>query len=168
MLTLVSGLPGSGKSFFASRLAERLNAAYINSDRVRRELLATGKYSFEDKFRIYRHMAERAVKLVRQGKDVVVDATFYHQSMRDLFMEAALQNQCPVRFIMIEASEELVKERLSRPRTDSEADLGVYQTIKARFEEFTQPYLRLESEADNIEQMLAAAVDYLTGNNGKC
>ena len=166
-MTLVCGLPGSGKSFFASRLAARINADYINSDRVRKELLAMGRYSFEDKLRIYQHMAERAAALISQGKDVVVDATFYHHTMRELFMEAALQDQCPVRFIVIVASEALVRERLSRPRTESEADLGVYQTMKAQFEKFTQPHLRLQSEANNIEQMLAAAVEYLTGNHGE-
>lgn len=166
-MTLVCGLPGSGKSFFASRLATRINAEYINSDQVRKELLAMGRYSFEDKLRIYQHMAERAAALISQGKDVVVDATFYHHSMRELFMEAALQDQCPVRFIVIVASEALVRERLSRPRTDSEADLGVYQTMKAQFEDFTQPHLRLQSEEDNIQPMLAAAVDYLTVTNGK-
>lgn len=165
-MILICGLPGSGKSFFASRLAAKLNADYISSDRVRKELLATGRYSFEDKLRIYRRMAERAGALVRQGKDVVMDATFHHHSMRELFTRAALQNRCPVRFIVIVASDALVKERLSRPRTDSEADLGVYQTIKAQFEKLTQPHLRLQSEADNIEQMLAAAVDYLTVANG--
>lgn len=166
-MTLVCGLPGSGKSFFASRLATRINAEYINSDQVRKELLAMGRYSFEDKLGIYQHMAERAAALISQGKDVVVDATFYHHSMRELFMEAALQDQCPVRFIVIVASEALVRERLSRPRTDSEADLGVYQTMKAQFEDFTQPHLRLQSEEDNIQPMLAAAVDYLTVTNGK-
>lgn len=167
MMILVCGLPGSGKSFFASRLAAKLNAEYINSDRVRKALLAAGRYSFEDKLRIYQHMAERAVTLARQGRDVVLDATFYHHTMRELFTQAALQNRCPVRFIVIVASEALVKERLSRPRTDSEADLGVYQTMKAQFEKFTQPHLRLQSEADNIEQMLTVAVDYLTVTNGK-
>jgi predicted kinase len=167
MMILVCGLPGSGKSFFASRLANRLKADYISSDRVRIALLATGRYSFEDKLRIYRHMAERAATLVKRGKDVVVDATFYHHSMRELFIEVALQNQCAVRFIVIMASEALVKERLSRSRIDSEADLGVYQTMKAQFEKFTQPHLRLQAQADNIEQMLLAAIDYLIDTDGK-
>lgn len=166
-MTLVCGLPGSGKSFFASRLAARINADYINSDRVRKELLAMGRYSLEDKLRIYQHMAGRAAALGSQGKDVVVDATFYHHTMRQLFTQTALQNRCPIRFIVIVASEALVKERLSRPRTESEADLGVYLAMKAQFEKFTQPHLRLQSKADNIEQMLAAAVDYLTVTNGK-
>lgn len=168
MMILVSGLPGSGKSFFASRLAKRLNADYISSDLVRKTLQATGKYAFEDKFRIYRYMAEKAVKLTRQGNTVVVDATFYHHSMRALFMDAAEQNKCRIYFIVIEASEQLVKERLAQPRQDSEADLGVYQSMKTQFERYAQPHLRLQSEADNIEQMLAAAVEYLSENDGKC
>lgn len=166
-MTLVCGLPGSGKSYFASRLATRINADYINSDRVRKELLAMGRYSLEDKLHIYQQMAERAAASVNQGKDVLVDATFYHHTMRELFIQTALQNRCPIRFILIVTSDALARERLSRARTDSEADLSVYQSMKPEFEKFTQPHLLLQSEADNIEQMLGAAVDYLTGNYGK-
>jgi adenylylsulfate kinase-like enzyme len=32
MMTLVCGLPGSGKSFFAFRLAERLNASLLQTE----------------------------------------------------------------------------------------------------------------------------------------
>jgi len=35
MIIIVFGLPGSGKSYFASKLAERINARYINSDVIR-------------------------------------------------------------------------------------------------------------------------------------
>lgn len=168
MMILVSGLPGSGKSFFASRLAKRLNADYINSDLVRKILRVTGKYAFEDKFRVYRYMAEKATALVKRGNTVVVDATFYHHSMRTLFINAAAQSRCRIYFIVIGAAEELVKERLSQPRQDSEADLGVYQSMKAQFESYIQPHLRLQSKANNIEQMLAEAIEYLSESNGKC
>lgn len=36
MIFIVFGLPGSGKSYFASHLAEMKNAQYINFDRLER------------------------------------------------------------------------------------------------------------------------------------
>ena len=42
MVVIVFGLPGSGKSYFASRLAGIISADYINSDRVRREIPIPG------------------------------------------------------------------------------------------------------------------------------
>jgi len=35
MIIVVTGLPGSGKSYFAQQLAPLMDAEYINSDKVR-------------------------------------------------------------------------------------------------------------------------------------
>jgi predicted kinase len=45
MTVIVFGLPGSGKSYFATRLAELLNASYISSDQLRMQLYAKRTYT---------------------------------------------------------------------------------------------------------------------------
>lgn len=37
-LFIMLGLPGSGKSYFGSRLAERIDAVWLNSDKIRTEM----------------------------------------------------------------------------------------------------------------------------------
>lgn len=161
MIVIVAGLPGSGKSFFAEKLAGRIDASYVNSDRIRQSMHASGKYSFQDKLVVYTKMAELVRKLLRKGKTVVVDATFYKRTMRELFNNVAIENSTTVCIIEVIASESLVLERLKRQRLYSEADASVYYRIKDEFEEITEPHLCIESTEENISVMLDKAIEYI-------
>ncbi|HEU5148113.1 MAG TPA: AAA family ATPase [Chryseosolibacter sp.] len=163
MIILVAGLPGSGKSYFAERLAERLNADYVNSDRVRVELHASGKYSVKDKLVVYKEMLLKTMKAIEDGRDVVVDATFYHHTMREMFLRLADGYKQGVRLIEVVAEEAIIRERLNRPRKYSEADFGVYEQVRDDFEGITMPHLMLESTDDNLEDMLKSAIMYIEG-----
>jgi predicted kinase len=164
MIIMIAGLPGSGKSYFAEKLSEHLGAVYINSDQVRKAEQASGQYSFQDKFRVYKEVAGLATNALNEQKVVIVDATFYRQSMRDLFFSLAKTLFVPAVFIEVFADEALIKERLKKPRKYSEADFKVYEKIKNEFEQITEPHLRLESNNENIENMLHTAIQYI--NNG--
>ena len=163
MIIVVLGLPGTGKSYFAEKLSNRLDAVHINSDRLRNALRARGKYTIGDKLHIYQIMAEKAGQALNQGKSVIVDATFYKRMMIDLFLRLAKDHASRIRFIKIEAHETLVQERLRKPRIDSEADFEVYLKIKREFEELQVPYLALRSEEHNIHTMIESALHYIGG-----
>jgi len=161
MIIIVSGLPGSGKSFFAQKLSAQLNTDYISSDLTRKELNASGLYTFSDKLAIYVAMAEKVRKALKSKKSVVVDATFYHHTMRDFFKHLAMEEAVPIFFIMVETTEQIAKKRLSESRVDSEADYGVYVSIKKQFEKYDFPHLTLQSSNDNIDDMLRIATEDL-------
>lgn len=163
MIVLVMGLPGSGKSYFALRLSEKMGAKYINSDSTRKAMQAMGQYAPDDKFLVYRRMAEIAEEALEQDRTVITDATFYRKELRDLFRTLAKECGVPVGMIQVEASEELIQERLSLPRDDSEADYKVYQLVRSQFEQLQpdEPHLTLQSGRENIEQMLREALDYI-------
>ena len=69
--------------------------------------------------------------------------------------------------ILVEAEENIIGKRLSKPRTDSEADYQVYRKIKESFEPIKGPYLSLLSTNENIDEMLKKAVHYLGNQDGK-
>ena len=161
MIIIVLGLPGSGKSYFAQALANDLNATYVNSDRVRNEKGARGKYSKEEKMLIYQQMAERAREVVLTGKHVVVDGTFYLAAMIDLFRSVSSTTMTSIIFISVVADEDLIRQRLSEVRKDSEADYDVYLKIKEEAEPLEIAHLTLESGRDNIDEMLSAAKEYI-------
>lgn len=161
MIILVAGLPGSGKSFLAGKLAAKLGAVHLNSDRIRQELHATGKYSPEDKLAIYREMLMRTAALVEQRNDAVVDATFYNHYLREIFIRLADGYTTPLFVIEVTADEGLIRRRLQQPRTDSEADVEVYERIRDEFEEITMPHLILQSTNDNLDAMLTTAINYI-------
>lgn len=161
MVVIVSGLPGSGKSFLAEKLAKKLDAEYINSDKIRHELHAAGKYSFRDKLIVYKQMAADTARLLGENKTVVVDATFYHHTMREMFLQLAKCYHCSIHVIEVTAGEDKIRQRLMRPRKYSEADFSVYEKVRDDFEPITMPHLVLDSTNDDIKFMLTTALDYL-------
>ncbi|MDN3670532.1 ATP-binding protein [Echinicola jeungdonensis] len=167
MMIIVAGLPGSGKSFFAVRLADRVGAQYINSDKVRNALKKRGQYSLSDKFKVYREMVQLAEEGLQKKLPIVVDATFYLRSIRDMFYDLAGKWGVPVFLIEIIAKENLIQKRLRQDRKDSQADFLVYQKVKEAFELIGRPHLILKSTDDNIEQLLEDALQYVGVTYGK-
>lgn len=161
MLVIVSGLPGSGKSYFAIRLAERLGAEYISSDQTRKAMDAMGRYRFEDKLTVYEEMAKKTGEGLRQGKVVVVDATFYRHEMRDIFSTLCKLLHKPFFYFEIQADRNLIEERLSQPRVNSEANFAVYQQLVREYENPMEERKVLQSTNSNIEAMLTEAIAYL-------
>lgn len=162
MIVIVFGLPGSGKSYFAVRLAGLLHAEYIKSDSLR--TMVTGKhYSQQDKMLVYDAMLER-MKALAKKRDVVIDATFYRQSLRERFKEVVQKNGS-MHFIEVIADEPLIKERLKTARSDSDADFEVYKKIKDEWEPLKDEHLIIQSTNDNIGEMLNKAKAYLHLNN---
>lgn len=157
-IVAICGLPGSGKSYFATRLAEKLGAAYISSDEIRKQMFAVRTYSHEEKLSVYHEMTERAARAVVEKKDVVLDATFYRKDIRDLLTKAV---ESPLRWIEVWADESVIRERLSKPRMHSEADIEVYLKLRDKWEPLTGEYLRLQSTDNNIDEMLDQATQYL-------
>ena len=76
-------------------------------------------------------------------------------------MQLAQHKQIICPLIYVFADEEVVKERVTKPREDSEADFRVYQIVKEQFQEITEKHLRLTSTNDNISEMLEKAIDYI-------
>lgn len=166
MIVVVFGLPGSGKSYFASRLAKMINAGYLNSDHIRKEMFKTRIYSDQEKAAVYHAMLEKMKEAVNQNKNLVLDATFHKNKTRGLFIRE-IKDKNIIFFIEINANEDLIRERLTKERPDSEADFGVYKLIREQWEPLNEPHLSLESTNENINYMLQKAADYLQMKNDK-
>jgi len=166
MIIIVFGLPGSGKSYFALKLAERINARYVNSDLIRRELFDVRKYSREEKMSVYNVMFAEMKKTILQNKSMVLDATFYKKSIRNKFIEAVNEIGKRIIFIEIRAELKIITERLSRKRENSEADYSVYLQIKEVFEPMEEEHLILQSTQENINKMLNMAINHMNKSHG--
>jgi predicted kinase len=165
MLIMVAGLPGSGKSFFAKRFAEELGAEYISSDALRNEMSLRGKYLPENKTDVYLKMSEKAMDWIQKNKSVVLDATFFQMKYRVLIYSIAEASRTQLYLILVQADENIIQQRLSLPRQDSEADHSVYLKIKDQFEPIERSFLLLESNNENIEEILIKARQYIHGPN---
>ena len=103
---MLIGLPGSGKSTLAPRLGEKV----VSSDEIRRFL--TGRYDDFSQDPLVFDLAEAMVDhYLRQGKQVVFDATNINRPARRRFLELARFLSCPVRAVVLEPEEEVAQER---------------------------------------------------------
>ena len=108
-LTLVGGLPGTGKSTLAGAIADRTGAVVVASDRLRKELTGTeptrqqehgwrvGPYSDEVTRRTYTALLSRARQLLQMGESVVVDASFADPA--DRVSARAVADECAARLV---------------------------------------------------------------------
>ena len=160
-LILVSGLPGTGKTFFADALSDALEADHYNSDRIRCKMDLRGKYDQASKEKVYTELLDKTYESLEEGHTVVVDATLYLDQLREPFIELAEQLEVPLFWMEIHASERIIRQRVEKARPWSEADFEVYKKIKATYEPLNFKHLVLESGEKSIEEMLESAILYL-------
>lgn len=158
---VVCGLPGTGKSFFASKLATKLEAIWISSDVVRQESLQDKHYDEQSKYAVYYKMLDIMEDNLKADKNTVLDATFFKADIRKLFQERVQDLGASIFYIEINASENTVKQRISHKRPDSDADYEVYLKIKAEFEPLMRPHLVLYADTQPIDEMINQALIYL-------
>ena len=65
---------------------------------------------------VYAEMARMTERFLDEQKVVVVDATFYHPAMRDMFLTIAEKRKTDIYFIQVTANESLIEERLKKPQ----------------------------------------------------
>jgi len=163
MLLLIAGLPGSGKTTIASAFAALTGARHFNSDALRRELGLMGHYRPEDKEKVYASLVQHARESLKRGETVVVDSSFFKESVREPFRALAAECGVALRWVEVRASEDTLRERLSHPRPDSEADFKVYEQIRDQFEPLPEDRLIIQTDtetpasaAEKIQQFLNA------------
>lgn len=139
-LVMMSGLPGTGKSYLARILAERLPAVVVASDRVRKALFNPPQYTAEENATT--HWACRVImrELLRQGANAIYDATNLIEEQREIVYRLADRAGAKLVIVQTVAPEDVVKERLDR-RTEqrdaddlSDADWRIYQAMRREAE----------------------------------
>jgi hypothetical protein len=161
ILVLVGGLPGTGKTYFSKRFATAIGARYISTDLTRKEMFSQRSYGSEEKKQVYEAMLTQMQAALQNKQHMVVDATFYRKELRKRFIDAAKSLKVEPVFIFTTASDETIKERLSRPREDSEADYEVFLKIRSIFESPEEAHLLLHTDQQPIEESIAIAQEYL-------
>ena len=74
MITVMVGLPASGKSTYARELAINTDAYLLSSDKIRKELYGDESIQGNPK-EVFSVLFNRMTEQLGQGRDVVVDAT---------------------------------------------------------------------------------------------
>ena len=160
-MVLVMGLPGSGKSYFATRLAARTGAFYVNSDEVRMRLVRDRSYTFTERVMVYNTMLDMVKKALVKEELVIVDATFFKNALRNKFINLPDSFHVQWHIIEIKAEEAVIRKRLGGKRELSEADFSVYRHLRDEFDPTEVPHLTLYSDRGDVEEMITTALSFL-------
>jgi aminoglycoside phosphotransferase family enzyme/predicted kinase len=148
-LVMIGGLPGTGKSTLARKLAQEAGFHLVRSDQIRKELasaagangshqaadFANGIYTPEWTERTYRECLARAQAALFDGQRVIVDATFRGEVQRREFLDLATAWCIPAYLLVCHADDSVVKSRLAGRNDDvSDADWAVYAEAARRWE----------------------------------
>jgi predicted kinase len=162
-LFIVSGLPATGKTTFARALAAAVGACHLNTDAIRTEIGLRGAYSPAVKRKVYRTLLQRTEAHLKTGETVVVDATFYRESLRQAYLKLAERLGARWQWIELSADEGTVRERINRPRPDSEADFAAYQLIKGQYEPLRLCHLHLCTTDTSIDALVQLTLNHWRG-----
>ena len=83
-IILIMGLPGSGKTTLASELVPLLKAKWLNADEVRKEA-NDWDFSEEGRKRQAKRMSDAALKIKKEGYNVIADFICPTPEARELF-----------------------------------------------------------------------------------
>ncbi len=159
MLVLLTGLPGTGKSTIANRLARRIGASVLRTDEVRKRILDAPTYSEEEKELVYKATFLISEHLLRAKRNVIIDGTFYKRALRKRIYRIAAETRSDMTIVECTAPEWVIQRRMKRRekrRGLSDADYGVYKKITAQYEPIEEHHIVLDTGkplADNLNDL---------------
>jgi aminoglycoside phosphotransferase family enzyme/predicted kinase len=152
ILFLVAGLSGTGKSTVAGKIAVDYHAALINTDVVRKEVAGVDQYErhhdqvnagLYDPWKVddtYEQVMQRASTVLKNGQNVVLDATFQKKKYREIAHHVAEKHHATLRCILCVCPDTMVKKRLDervKKKSVSDGRWEIYVAQKTTFEPFT-------------------------------
>lgn len=150
----VSGLPGSGKSYFCRHLALRMPFVILQSDVLRRVLFPTPQHTPAESARLFRAVRFLIAELLKKGEPVILDATNLSEHHRELLYHIADTSGAKLIMIRVMAPASVIKQRLegrSRgvdPEDRSDADWEVYRKMKLGVDRIRRQHLVADTSRD--------------------
>jgi len=180
-IVYITGLPGSGKTTIARALlkllaSQGIEASYLRLDEIRREIIPEPHYTEEERERVYQAYAERGLKLFRQGKNVILDATAHRKKWRDLiraqvinFLEIYIK--CDLDTCIKRESQrkeglvmaDIYKKALERKKAGKDfPGLGEIIGVDVPYEENERAEVKIESDKFSAEEAAKRIIEKLT------
>lgn len=153
-LILVSGLPGTGKSFFSRKLSERLPSVILESDTLRKILFPSPSYTPRENNRLFTAIHSLVKELLKSGITVILDATNLIERNRENLYRIADNVQAKLIIVKVEAPTDVVQQRLlersinADSNESSDADWQIYEMMKPKTQKIHRNYFRLDTSKD--------------------
>ncbi len=149
---VVSGLPGTGKSHFCGRLAERLPFLILETDALRKALFPSPAYSPGESSRLFGAIHLLIGQLLKKGIPVILDATSLSEKHREPLYSIAERSGAKLVLVQVEAPPGVVKERLTARQaaanSKSDADWEVYRRMRPGVEKIRRHHFVVDTSRD--------------------
>ncbi len=152
VFVVVSGLPGTGKSFFSSKLAEKLPFVVLESDALRKAIFPNPSYTQRESAALFHSIYLLIERLLGLGIPIILDATNLSESNRERLYNIADWMKARLVIVSIEAPPDVVRERLLKRATSgegkSDADWSVYLKLKPSVEKIRRKHYVVDTSRD--------------------
>ncbi|MBA7574430.1 MAG: AAA family ATPase [Dehalococcoidia bacterium] len=151
---VVSGLPGTGKSYFCTKLGERLPFVILESDALRKALFSPPSYSPQESARLFRVLHLLIERLLKKGFPLILDATNLSERDRERLYNIADRLDARLILVRVEAPPALVYQRLKarsnggNSGNNSDADWEVYRKMKPSVQKISRRHYAVDSSRD--------------------
>ena len=151
---VVSGLPGTGKSYFGSKLAERLPFIILESDALRKTLFSSPTYSSPESSRLFQAIHHLIEALLRRGIPLILDATNLSEQYRERLYNIADRLNVKLILVRVEAPPDVVYERLKarsegmNSKSASDADWTVFQKMQSTVQKIRRNHYAADTSRD--------------------
>ena len=143
-LGIVGGLPGTGKTTIATKLADEVGAVLISTDVIRGELSAAGVvtgisgsygeglYSPANRAIVYGAVLERAQSHLLSGRSVILDGSWIDEKERGFAANIAAETSTALVMLQCVVDKESADQRIvARTKTASEATPAIAHAMAA-------------------------------------
>ncbi len=170
-LLIVCGLPGTAKSGVAEVVRGEKGGRVLSTDAIRREVLkghdifdAKVAGDMQKRIQVYDVMFDMADEAFRDNKNVILDATFVTQALRQRAADITAKNKVP--FIIIETKcpqDVAVKRILARDKENYESNAlteQAYLNNKKKFEAVDLDALKKTNPDLKITYLVVDTTEY--------
>jgi len=151
---VVSGLPGTGKTFFCKKLAEKQPFCIVESDALRKVLFPSPDYSPVESARLFTAIHGLIEWLLENGVPVILDATNLSEHNREYLYRISDRVGARLSLVSVEAPQSIVYQRLQARKngavsdTKSDADWEIYSQMKSKAEKIQRNYFVVDTSRE--------------------
>ena len=172
LLVGMCGLPGTGKSHFASKLSEEVPFLIMETDRLRKVIVPHPKYTTQEHRRVFNSCYQLIVYYLVNGYSVLFDATNLNEDFRSHIYDISETTAAPLAIVHVTAPKNTVRRRLKERKanrysnTYSDAGWLIY-TRMAPVEEPVQREHYAVDSSQNIQPILNQVIDWARSGGRK-
>ena len=154
VMVVVSGLPGSGKSYLARSLVAQVSLLPLERDAFRKVLFPRPTYDGAESARLFRACHSLIEEMLRRGVSILLDATNLIEDHRRCLYHIADLLEVKLILVYLKAPPGVVYKRLERrslgldPEDMSSADWQVYMKMSSTVEPIGRSHHVIDTSTD--------------------